>query len=83
MPTSLGMLESSDYNKGNPYFIEFRPLLHSQFKVSEQELRRYLRKEKVVLGKEEIFEDSTKKAGKVVERLRKHRIIAKKKMKKR
>ena len=51
MPTGLGMVESSDYNKGNPYFVEFRPLMHSQFKISEQELKKNLRKTEVVLLK--------------------------------
>jgi hypothetical protein len=33
MPTGLGMIESSDYNKGMPYFVEFRPIQHSPFKL--------------------------------------------------
>jgi len=82
MPTSIGMLESSDYNKGNPYFIEFRPLLHSPFKVPEQELKKYLKKEKVILSKEEKAEGTVvEKKEKVVEKLRRHRIIAKRRMK--
>ena len=76
------MLESSDYNKGNPYFIEFRPLLHSPFKVPEQELKKYLKKEKVILSKEEKAEGTVvEKKEKVVEKLRRHRIIAKRRLK--
>ena len=49
LPTGLGLVECADYNKGNPYFIEFRPLLHSPYKLTEQETKRLVRKETPVL----------------------------------
>jgi len=36
-----GMLQSSDYNHGRPYFIDFRPLLHSPHRLSDEELEKY------------------------------------------
>jgi len=36
-----GMLENSSYNKGRPYFVEFRPILHSTTRLSDQELEKY------------------------------------------
>ncbi|WP_414837712.1 helicase HerA domain-containing protein [Candidatus Nanosalina sp. VS9-1] len=36
-----GMLQSSDYNHGRPYFIDFRPLLHSPHRLSDEELDKY------------------------------------------
>jgi len=35
MPIGLGMIESGSYNRGSPYFVEFRPLLHSPLKPSD------------------------------------------------
>jgi len=35
LPVGLGMVEASGYNRGNPYFVEFRPLYHSQFKPTK------------------------------------------------
>jgi len=43
LPIGVGMVESSEYNKGVPYFVEFRPLLHSPLKISEGELNKYLK----------------------------------------
>ena len=48
MPTGLGMIEGSEYNRGNPYFVEFRPLLHSPLKLSEREVQSIVKKESVV-----------------------------------
>jgi hypothetical protein len=49
LPTGVAMVENADYNKGNPYFIEFRPLLHSQYKLTETEAKALLRKETPML----------------------------------
>ena len=54
LPTGLGMIECSDYNKGSPYFVEFRPLMHSPFKISEKELHKYLRKVRLFFIKENL-----------------------------
>jgi hypothetical protein len=49
LPTGLGLVECADYNKGNPYFIEFRPLLHSPYKLTETEAKALVKKETPVL----------------------------------
>ncbi len=49
LPTGLGLVECADYNKGNPYFIEFRPLLHSPYKLTEAEAKQLVKKETPVL----------------------------------
>ncbi len=36
-----GMLQNSDYNHGRPYFVDFRPLLHSPHRLSDEELEKY------------------------------------------
>lgn len=40
-PVGSGMVQNAAYNRGNPYFIEFRPILHSVERLSDQELERY------------------------------------------
>ena len=42
MPIGVGMVESSEYNQGNPYFVEVRPILHSPYKLPEKILKKYL-----------------------------------------
>ena len=49
MPVGIGMVESAGTNKGNPYFIEFRPLLHSPLKLTEKEIAQLVKKETPVL----------------------------------
>ena len=49
LPTGLGMGECADYNKGLPYFIEFRPLLHSPYKLTETEMKKLIKKGTLVL----------------------------------
>lgn len=39
--TGTGMIENAAYNKGNPYFIAFRPLLHEHARLSDEELDNY------------------------------------------
>jgi hypothetical protein len=36
-----GMLNNSEYNHGRPYFVNFRPLLHSPHRLSDEELEKY------------------------------------------
>ena len=36
-----GMLQNAEFNKGNPYFVSFRPLLHSTKRLSDKELGLY------------------------------------------
>jgi SHS2 domain-containing protein len=37
----VGMFVNQNYNKGKPYFINFRPILHSTRRLSDEELERY------------------------------------------
>lgn len=39
--TGTGMMENAAYNKGNPYFVAFRPLLHEHARLTDQELENY------------------------------------------
>jgi hypothetical protein len=39
--TGTGMIENSAYNRGNPYFVSFRPLLHEHARLSDEELEQY------------------------------------------
>ncbi|RJQ18116.1 DUF853 family protein [Candidatus Woesearchaeota archaeon] len=36
-----GLVENSDYNKGEPYFVDFRPIKHSLTRLSEEEIKKY------------------------------------------
>jgi len=36
-----GLVVNSDYNKGEPYFIEFRPIKHDLMRLSEEEIQKY------------------------------------------
>jgi hypothetical protein len=39
----VGMMQNPRYNEGKPYFVAFRPPLHSPHKILESELREYIR----------------------------------------
>ncbi len=39
--TGTGMIENASFNKGNPYFVAFRPLLHEHARLSDEELDNY------------------------------------------
>src|SRR3989338_7524434 len=39
--TGTGMIENASYNKGNPYFISFRPLKHMHARLTDDELDKY------------------------------------------
>jgi len=39
--TGTGMIENSAYNKGNPYFVSFRPLFHNHARLTDKELDSY------------------------------------------
>ena len=40
-PIGTGMLVNAEYNSGKPYFVSFRPLLHSTKRLSTAELKKY------------------------------------------
>ena len=37
----VGMFQNAEYNKGKPYFINFRPILHNTRRLSDEELEKY------------------------------------------
>ncbi len=43
-----GMVENSNYNKGKPYFVQFRPLLHSTVRISDADLENYNKYNRVI-----------------------------------
>lgn len=49
MAIGTGMVESIGYNKGQPYFVEFRPPLHSPRKLTQKDIREHLKSAKPVL----------------------------------
>jgi hypothetical protein len=40
-PIGTGMAVNAEYNSGRPYFVSFRPLMHSTKRLSTAELERY------------------------------------------
>jgi hypothetical protein len=40
-PIGFGMVVNPDYNKGRPYYVNFRPILHSPFRLTPEELDKY------------------------------------------
>jgi len=46
--TGTSMIESSAYNNGQPYFVSFRPPLHSLKRLSEEELKNYEKYNKII-----------------------------------
>ena len=43
-----GMVENSAYNKGKPYFVAFRPIMHNSQRVSDKELENYNKYNKII-----------------------------------
>jgi hypothetical protein len=46
--TGTGMIENAAYNKGNPYFIAFRPLFHEHARLTDKELENYNRYNEII-----------------------------------
>jgi hypothetical protein len=40
-PVGFGMVVNPDYNRGRPYYVNFRPILHAVRRLSPEELDRY------------------------------------------
>ncbi|MEM2878942.1 MAG: Ig-like domain-containing protein, partial [Candidatus Hadarchaeales archaeon] len=40
-PVGYGMIVNSDYNRGRPYYVNFRPILHQVSRLTPDELKRY------------------------------------------
>ncbi len=54
--TGTGMIENSAYNRGNPYFVSFRPLFHEHARLSDDELENYNKYNDIVEGLEDQIE---------------------------
>ncbi|MEK6892845.1 MAG: helicase HerA-like domain-containing protein, partial [Nanoarchaeota archaeon] len=63
LPVGIGMIESGGYNKGLPYFVEFRPLLHSPYKLNEKEIKSLTKEEKPILLEENVNLKKTDSSG--------------------
>ena len=46
--TGTGMIENSAYNRGNPFFVTFRPLLHEHARLTDEELENYNKYNEVI-----------------------------------
>ena len=40
-PVGSGMLQNAAWNRGNPYYVTFRPILHSVERLTDEELDKY------------------------------------------
>ncbi len=58
----VGMIQNPKYNKGKPYFVNFRPTLHSPHKISETEMGMY-KKYSIIVDKIESKILSLKRRG--------------------
>jgi len=58
-----GMIQNAEYNDGKPWFIHFRPLLHSPFRLTDEEMDDY-----------EKFGEEIEKISKEIEALKKKKI---------
>ena len=43
-----GMLANAAYNKGRPFFVSFRPILHSVKRLGDEELDKYAKYNKII-----------------------------------
>ncbi|MGV8152535.1 MAG: helicase HerA domain-containing protein [Candidatus Nanoarchaeia archaeon] len=37
----VGLFQNAEYNRGRPYFVQFRPILHNTRRLSDEELEKY------------------------------------------
>ncbi|HDH44645.1 MAG TPA: DUF87 domain-containing protein [Thermococcus sp.] len=42
LTVGTGLVQNPEYNEGKPWFVSFRPLLHSTFALSDEELDQYM-----------------------------------------
>ena len=52
-----GLFQNPEYNHGRPWFVSFRPLLHSPFALTDKELDMYVKLDKKVKAIEEKIEN--------------------------
>ncbi|MBR9699881.1 DUF87 domain-containing protein [Candidatus Woesearchaeota archaeon] len=59
-PVGSGMVQNSAWNRGRPYYVTFRPILHSVIRLSDEELEKYNQYNDVVDDLEFQFEQLEK-----------------------
>jgi len=47
-PVGSGMVQNSSWNRGRPYYVTFRPILHSVVRLSDEELEKYNKYNEIV-----------------------------------
>ncbi|MEM2479081.1 MAG: DUF87 domain-containing protein, partial [Candidatus Pacearchaeota archaeon] len=56
-----GMVVNPEYNRGRPYFVSFRPILHSVTRLSDEELEKYRKYNERIERLEALIEQIAKK----------------------
>ncbi|RLI96386.1 MAG: hypothetical protein DRP00_05380, partial [Candidatus Aenigmatarchaeota archaeon] len=56
-----GLFQNPEYNYGKPWFISFRPLLHSPFALTDDEINQYVKLNKKIEEFEKKIEELKKK----------------------
>jgi len=47
-PVGSGMIQNSNWNRGRPYYVTFRPILHSVVRLTDEELDKYNKYNEIV-----------------------------------
>ncbi|MCK5604049.1 DUF87 domain-containing protein [Candidatus Pacearchaeota archaeon] len=47
-PVGSGMVQNSSWNRGRPYYVTFRPILHSVVRLADEELEKYNKYNEIV-----------------------------------
>jgi hypothetical protein len=55
-PVGSGMVQNSSYNKGQPFYVTFRPILHSVARLKDEELEEYNKYNEIIEDIEYQFE---------------------------
>ena len=48
LTTGTGLFQNSEFNHGRPWFLSFRPLLHSPFALTDDEINTYVKLDKKI-----------------------------------
>jgi len=80
-PVGSGMIQNAAWNRGNPYYITFRPILHSVERLTDEELDKYNQFNDIVDDLDFQFEQLEKEQGQDVFDLRLELKLSKDKIK--
>ena len=56
-----GLFQNPEYNNGRPWFVSFRPLLHSPFALTDDEINQYIKLNKKIEEIDKRIEELKKK----------------------